>query len=891
MDINELEDQDESVSYCDEGDFPLRMRNGIMLRRRSKNKVIRFRNYRKKADPENYCRERLMLYIPWKKEEDIRGKFNSYEEAFKAQYDKITEKMKEYEPMSAELEMVDEELQQETREHDSVIAPSTQHENDIQGDADPSVSHDFAFREPDHIPQHQFDIGPFMGITPTRSEPDVDIVPNVMTNENFYELLGQLNKKQEEIYTHIMHQAAQSSEQVLCALHGGAGTGKSTVIRAIYQGLYRLLNKRSGENGSDPHALLIAPTGRAAYNISGYTIHHAFMIAANQKLEHHNLSWDNLNILRNKFHGIEWILLDEFSMVGNTMLKLIHLRLQEAKGNQLPFGGVNIICVGDLYQLQPVMQSYIFMDLSAEYGPLATNLWKEYFTIFELTEIMRQKNDDQWKEVLSRIRVCNHTSSDIELIMTRQISQEESIEMIDIPHLFPTRDGVAEFNENVLQRTPGEVTIVTAIDSPPDNITATMRISILGAAQNKDVNSTGNLPYDLAVKEGVLYDLTANVDVQDGMVNGAECHVRHIEKNPANESFPKCIWVEFIDSAVGRDLRRKWNPRNNSRIPNTWTPVFAIRRSFTVKRGQKVERTQFPLRVAAARTVHKSQSSTCPQLVVDFSTKKSPPKHFWEHLIYVALSRVPSLQGLHVVNLNTEHIRCSEKVKNYLSHEKTNLELCYQPTYEVGNSIKIAYNNVCSVAKKWKAIAKNHNINGCDIVILAETWLSPNSSKPYNLENFDQMRMDSRIVPSHRGLLMYLKKDKLHAGPMNQSSCLEMCRCDVPYRDTVLTIFGIYRPPSSNKEHFKEELCRCINACDAHSPKIIVGDFNIDTKKDSEFLKKMQTELHLKQFIDESTTLEGTTIDLVFSNVPDITTVVLPNMWSSHHTLNIAVPI
>ena len=105
------------------------------------------------------------------------------------------------------------------------------------------------------------------------------------------------------------------------------------------------------------------------------------------------------------------------------------------------------------------MQSYIFMDISAEYCALATNLWKEYFTIFELTEIMRQKNDGQWKKVLSRIRVGNHTSADIQLIMTCQISQEESIEMIDIPHLFPTCDGVAEFNENVLQRTPGELTI------------------------------------------------------------------------------------------------------------------------------------------------------------------------------------------------------------------------------------------------------------------------------------------------------------------------------------------------------------------------------------------------------------------------------------------------
>ena len=120
------------------------------------------------------------------------------------------------------------------------------------------------------------------------------------------------------------------------------------------------------------------------------------------------------------------------------MLKLIHLHLQEAKGNKLPFGGVNIICVGDLYQLQPVTQSYIFIDISTEYGPLATNLWKKYFTIFELTEIMCQKDDDEWKQVLSKIRVCNHTSTDIKLIMTCKILEEESLKMVDVPHLFPT---------------------------------------------------------------------------------------------------------------------------------------------------------------------------------------------------------------------------------------------------------------------------------------------------------------------------------------------------------------------------------------------------------------------------------------------------------------------
>ena len=254
--------------------------------------------------------------------------------------------------------------------------------------------------------------------------------------------------------------------------------------------------------------------------------------------------------------------------------------------------------------------------------------------------------------------------------MTHKISEEESLKMIDTPHLFPTQDGVEEFNQVVLQRTPGQITVVTAIDSASTDITAAMQKLVLGAAQNKDVNSMGNLPYQLTVKEGLLYDLTANVDVEDGMVNGAECRVRYIKKKPANETFPKCIWVEFIDNVVGRNLRRTWKTQNNSKVKNTWTPLFAIWRTFTVRRNQTVMRTQFPLQLAVARTVHKSQSSTCPELVVNFSTKKSPPKHFWEHLIYVGLSRVPSLKGLYVVNLNAEHICRSQKVKNYLSLEK-----------------------------------------------------------------------------------------------------------------------------------------------------------------------------------------------------------------------------
>ena len=213
-DGDELEDHDQHVSYYNEGNFPIQMRNGIVLKQQTKNEVIRFRNYHLKNDSENYYRERHMLYVPWKKETDILGKFGSYEEAFKTKHDEVKQKMEIYEPMSAVLELVDEELELETHENDPVVAPSTQHENEIQGEADPSALCELTFSEPDNTSTlHQVDIGPLLGIAPVHTElNDVDLIPHIMTDEKYYKLLSQLNRKQEEFHTHIMHQAAEGLE-------------------------------------------------------------------------------------------------------------------------------------------------------------------------------------------------------------------------------------------------------------------------------------------------------------------------------------------------------------------------------------------------------------------------------------------------------------------------------------------------------------------------------------------------------------------------------------------------------------------------------------------------------------------------------------------------------
>ena len=142
-----------------------------------------------------------------------------------------------------------------------------------------------------------------------------------------------------------------------------------------------------------------------------------------------------------KYRELEWIFVDEISMVSNDLWKYVHLCLQEIKQCKEPFGGVSIIAIGDMYQLQPVKANYVFMDLQHNYGSLATNLWHEYITMYEL-EIMWQKHDRQFAELLNRFHIAEHTSADLNLLATQSITAEEAKSLNHVPHFFPSRQKV-----------------------------------------------------------------------------------------------------------------------------------------------------------------------------------------------------------------------------------------------------------------------------------------------------------------------------------------------------------------------------------------------------------------------------------------------------------------
>ena len=153
------------------------------------------------------------------------------------------------------------------------------------------------------------------------------------------------------------------------------------------------------------------------------------------------------------------------------------------------------------------------------------------------------------------------------------------------------------------------------------------------------------------------YQITANIDVDDGLTNGAGCIVKKFQFLTSSR-VPSIVWVQFDEPKIGHQTRIKYREYFTQDIPSTLTPIFAIQRSFqTGKRQALVTRKQFPLAPAAAKTIHKTQGDTVNEIVVDLGTRTMTHSH------YVAFSRVRNMSGLHILRFNETKISVLDKVK------------------------------------------------------------------------------------------------------------------------------------------------------------------------------------------------------------------------------------
>ena len=203
--------------------------------------------------------------------------------------------------------------------------------------------------------------------------------------------------------------------------------------------------------------------GFAAFNISGQTICSAFHKKIYQGTD--VLSADELNTFRIKYRQLKVIIIDEISMVGNQTLSFLNTRLQQLTGTKTVFGGLSVIAVGDLYQLKPVGDFLIFLDLEKGASSLAQNFWKEHFKMYELVDIMRQRDDLEFARVLTRVRLNEMTEDNKAMLQTRYVVRVAGDYPKNALHLFAENACVNEHNDHVLNQMPGEKVVIPCHDT------------------------------------------------------------------------------------------------------------------------------------------------------------------------------------------------------------------------------------------------------------------------------------------------------------------------------------------------------------------------------------------------------------------------------------------
>ena len=542
-----------------------------------------------------------------------------------------------------------------------------------------------------------------------------------------------------------MHLIKTSDKPFYYFLSGGAGVGKSHLVKALYQAALKYYNSRHGEDFQEVKILLLAPTGKAAFSIRGNTIHSTLQIPACQSLKNYKpLDSSRLNTLRCKLHALKLIFLDEISMVGNTMFNVqINNRLKDIKGSKEAFGGVSVIALGDLFQLEPVMDRYVFKDMKdSEYGALAPNLWKELFTMFELQEIMRQRESKQFAEILNRLREGNHTTDDIAKLKERCISENCRDYPTDIPHLFIQNSKVDEWNNRVHMAATGDKYTIRALDSVIGANSPELRSKILNQIP-LDPRKTKQLASNLQLAEGERTEIALNVRTDDSITNGASNIIK--KTTLYDKSRPSgIIWVQFDHVDVGEKTRHDNKQLYLQGIEPTWTPIKPIIAQFAVGRNRtaQVVRKQFPLRPAAAKTIHRSQGDTETRIAVNFNTKRAIP-----HVHYVGLSRVTTIDGLYITDLSESKIAVNHDVKVHMQQLRTDrhTKLSNTPIYELDpNTFKICFLNSRSLHKHIEDIRSDLNYSNMDINIFSETRLYHlDSNASYAISGYTIFRNDS----------------------------------------------------------------------------------------------------------------------------------------------------
>jgi len=433
---NEERDHDDGDEEHNDDDVPSQGDdNSHTVKTRRVRKVIRFVNFNPVVDAEKSAREKLMLYTQWRNEHvDLYGGFNTFLEHFEHVKPVLKDVIQTYEPYGDEVSHAENSISKLHLEEEwDLLAPGVIHSDMIQQDAGDHESEPHAAVHPDGQGQtSQYDLAVDFGLAHGISSVESSKSRYDMSDDEYFTLMQSLNCEQLEFVCDTIHRVKTSSQALYRFLSGGAGTGKSYILKALRESAERFFRSQSGANYELHRTMTVAPTGKTAFLIGGCTIHSVFHVPANQSLNFMRLDHESLNTLRSQIGHIKVWFIDEISMVGHKLFSFNDQRLQEVHNTNIPFGGTSVVVFGDLFQLPPVLDGFIFQDFSMrksntdEYCVLAPNLWQQLFTMFELSHVVRQQDCISFAQLLHRLREGVHAAEDVKMLETRLVSPEAS---------------------------------------------------------------------------------------------------------------------------------------------------------------------------------------------------------------------------------------------------------------------------------------------------------------------------------------------------------------------------------------------------------------------------------------------------------------------------------
>lgn len=552
----------------------IKLEDGELTPRKNR-KVIRFCRFDIRKDAKEFFRERLMLFKPWRNEQEELEQAN-VEEIFNQNKDSITSNAMNYIKIDIDI---DEIVQQMIELRESEETETWDQE------ADPEFVNEYEPNENVPEPNILFDNGQEATV---QVEAKKYCLPDMVSDKDYLDLCDSLNVKQRDYLMHMINSFKSGNEPLYHFVTGGAGTGKSTLIKAMYQSLIRHYRKDAGPAGK-PEVLLVAPTGKAAHNIGGITAHHAFNLrfgTDNKSEKFTPPAAEKLNTMRTDLASLKVVIIDEISMMGYSTLQKIHLTLNVVYKNNNEnrmFGGRSVIVLGDFNQLQPVMDNFCF--LSSEKNPLniiaGNPVWQK-FKMFELTQIMRQQEDTAFAQALNRLAVGCSTDEDMEMF-NKHVYTEENLpeEGKTAVRLAWSNKDVSDYNDlrvRQLRTADTRYTVSKAIDVLPHNITRQEKAQMLRNLKEKSAAETQGLQEMLLLQIGIHYMISSNIDVTDGLFNGAIGILRHYETSRTTNTVTR-VFLDF-GSSVGKEARNK--QQANPSYDPVWTPLVPAKISFAV---------------------------------------------------------------------------------------------------------------------------------------------------------------------------------------------------------------------------------------------------------------------------------------------------------------------